>query len=355
MMRLLRTLHAWAGAALCLLIAVIALSGAVLTYKPAWLRATVAGASAPAVVEPERLAAVVRGAEAGFGVASIGSITFASDEIGLHQVYVRRGGGGYVDHTGRSVQRWGDRERFVDWLFELHRGLLADDVGDKIVGWIGIVLAVMTVTGLVLWWPARRSFAFKLAPGGGRAGWLRAHRDVGVLTAPFIVVLALTGAALDLPDVSRPLVGAVQAPAPKTAGEGAVNWAVALRNAQVAFPDARVRMAVFPAKAGAPASVRLQQAGEWHANGRTIVYLDPPTGRVLGALDAQAASTGHRLFNVFWPIHAAKVGGPLWQLVVFLSGLGLTALSLYGAESYRRKLFPTRKARAAGAGAEKLA
>jgi uncharacterized iron-regulated membrane protein len=338
----LRRLHAWAGLALCLLVAAISVSGSVLAYKPAIVRATVAGAAAAPDRSPASLARAMVAAEAAFG-PTVTSVTFASDEAGLHQVYLKGGGGGYLDQSGAVVQRWGDRERTLDWLFELHRGLLADATGDLVVGWIGVALVAMTVSGLVLWWPARRSFGAQVAPGRRRGGWLRAHRDLGVMTAPFIVVLALSGAALNLPDLFRPLMGATAAKAPKPSGaEGRVDWRRAMATAARAYPDGVIRMGVEPAKGGA-ASVRLQQPGEWHVNGRTVLYFDPADTALLGVSDSRKQPAGARAYNAFWPIHAAKVGGPVWRFLVCLSGIALAALSLYGAEAYRRKLFVRRQ------------
>lgn len=342
LMTWLRRLHAWTGFGLCLLVAAVAFSGSVLAYKPAIVRATVAGAAAAPDRSPEGLARAMEAAEAQFG-PSVTSVTFASPEVGLHQVYLKGGGGGFLDPSGQVVQRWGDKERGLDWLFELHRGLLADATGDLIVGWIGVALIVMTVTGLVLWWPARRSFGGHVLPGRGRAGWLRAHRDLGLMTAPFIVVLSLTGAALDLPDVFRPLMNAPAAKAPKpSGGVGKVDWLTAITAAKAAYPDGTIRMGVEPAKGGA-ASIRLQQPGEWHVNGRTIIYFDPADSRMIGVSDSQKLSAGGGVYNAFWPIHAGKVGGPVWRFLVFASGVALGALSLYGAEAYRRKLFPARR------------
>lgn len=338
LMTWLRRLHAWIGFGLCLLVAAVAFSGAVLAYKPAIVRATVAGAKSAPDSSPAALARAMAAAEAEFG-PKVTSVTFASDEVGLHQVYMKSGGG-FLDQSGAVAQRWGENERAVDWLFELHRGLMADETGDMIVGWIGVILIAMTVSGLVLWWPTRRSFGGHVLPGNGRAGWLRAHRDIGVMSAPFILVLALTGAALDLPDVFRPLMNAPAAKAPKLKDKsgGKLDWAAAVAAAQAAYPTGTVRMAVLPAKGG-PASIRLRRAGEWHVNGRTILYFDPKDSRLIGVADSQKQSAGGKLFNAFWPLHAAKVGGPLWRFLVCLSGLALGVLSLYGAEAYRRKLF----------------
>jgi uncharacterized iron-regulated membrane protein len=345
MMGLLRRLHAWAGLALCLFMAVIALTGSLLSFEPEWLRATTPGATVRPDLSPAALARVLAGAEAEFGQGQIGSVTFATDGFGLSEVYLREGGGGYVDGAGQVVQRWGANQRVIDIAFSLHRNLLAGEIGDKIVGWMGVALAVMVVSGLVLWWPSRRSFAARLLPtnGRGRAGWLSPHRDLGVMLAPLILALALTGAGLALPELARKPMGAMVPPAPtlETPFDGATDWGALLTAAQTALPDATLRMAVFPRKTAA-ASVRLRQPSEWHANGRSIVYLDPRDARVLTVVDDRTQPVGVKAFNTFWPIHAGRSGGTGFRLVLFLSGLGLAALSLYGAEAYRRQLLRAR-------------
>jgi uncharacterized iron-regulated membrane protein len=339
MLGMLRKLHAWTGLGLCLFIALVSFTGAALSLKPEWLRATTPGAAAAPDLRPVALARVLQGAEAGFGRGQVGSVTFASDEFGLSEVYLRDGGGGYVDANGRVVRRWGENERIVDIAFALHRKLLLGDMGATVVGWLGVVLAVMIVVGVVLWWPSRRSFTARLAPGPGRTGWLSAHRDLGVMVAPLGLALALTGAGLALPDLARRPIGATVPPAPKLSAPfaGEPDWRALLAAATAALPEAKPRMAVFPKKAAA-ASIRLRQPHEWHANGRSIVYLDPADATVLSVVDDQIQPAGVKAFNSFWPIHAGRTGGLAYRIVLALAGLALTALSLYGAEAYRRRL-----------------
>jgi uncharacterized iron-regulated membrane protein len=74
-----------------------------------------------------------------------------------------------------------------------------------------------------------------------------------------------------------------------------------------------------------------------------MVHLDPATGRVVEVEDALRQSGAERFYNGLWPVHASRVGGVIWKLATALGGLALFALSLYGAESYRRKLFGTRR------------
>lgn len=350
----LRKVHAWAGLGLALLLAVQALSGALLVFKPEWLRLTQAGAAAPVVSDPAALAEAGRAAERIFGAESIGSIVFAGPEIGLHQVYLEDGGGAYLDASGALVRRWEPNGRAVDWLFDLHHHLLNGETGEKVAGAAGLLAAVLILTGLIVWAPAWRSFRWSVVPvRDKRAAWLSAHRDLGVLVAPVALALTLTGAALALPELARPAAGfltggATAAPKPPSpsadAFPSAVDWSAALAAAQARFPDATVRIAVWPRAPGAPVQIRLRQPAEWHANGRTAVWL-APSGAVLQVVDAQGVGADQRLLDAAWPLHAAKVGGPLWKVSAFLSGLGLAALSVWGGVAYARKLLAPPRAR----------
>ncbi|MBL8555583.1 MAG: PepSY domain-containing protein [Phenylobacterium sp.] len=340
MLNVLRKVHAWAGLALCLLVLPLAVSGVLLVFKPQWIRATVPGADASATVTADTAAESLAAAQAAF--PGLRSVTFAGPEVGLHQAYVADGGGGYLTSDGEVIQGWDRNARVVDWLFDLHHHLLSGETGATVAGAIGLATALMVVTGLIVWAPAWRSFRGRIAPGAGRAGWLAAHRDLGLMAAPVLVVITLTGAALNLDALAARVMG-FQPSRPPAVGSGDVDWPGALSAAQARFPDAQIRMAILPAAPGKPASIRLRQPAEWHANGRTVVWIDPATSRIARVDDALAYAPAQRAYNAFWPIHASKVGGVAWKAVTFAAGLALIALSLYGAESYRRKLFPARR------------
>jgi uncharacterized iron-regulated membrane protein len=343
LLAVLRKIHAWAGLGLCLILTPLALSGASLVFKPQWIRATVPGADVAVVVTPEAGALAMARAEAAFG--SVRSVTFAGPEVGLHQVYVADGGG-YLSPAGAVVQTWGQNERVVDWLFDLHHHLLSGDAGQTVAGIAGLLAVAMVLTGLVIWAPAWRSFRGRIAPGRGRSGWLSAHRDLGLVATPILLTILLTGAPVALNQFTPSVMGFERAAPPAGAfGAGEVDWRVALAAAQARFPGSELRVAIPAAEAGKPASIRLRQPGEWHANGRTIVYVDPATSRIAAVDDAMTQEPASRLYNAFWPVHASKVGGLPWKIATFLGGLSLAALSIYGAESYRRKLFPVRRRR----------
>lgn len=65
---------------------------------------------------------------------------------------------------------------------------------------------------------------------------------------------------------------------------------------------------------------------EWLPNGHTIFWFDPADGRLVENRNALTLPKGSRLFNLAYPVHAAKVGGRTYQIVMTASGLGLTLL-----------------------------
>lgn len=341
-MALLRTLHAWTGFLLSLVLFAIAASGTLLVFKDDWTRLTIPGAAKGVAAPPPVAAAAIEAARAAFP-GQVRSVTLASPELGVHTVGLKEGGA-ILSPKGREVLRWGRNGRASDWLFDLHHHLFWGETGVLVAGWIGVVGLALSITGLVLWWPKRRAFRARVLPSSNtRPGWLSAHRNLGVIAAPMLVVIMATGSAMALPELSKPalvaMLGSGSEAKPKLkATVATLNWPAVTAAAQSRFPDAQLRIVVPPRKPGQPVEVRLRRPGEWHANGRTRVWLDGD-GRVLAAADALSAPLAARVFNGFWPLHAAKVGGLAYRLLAAAAGLSLALLALYGAESYRRKLF----------------
>src|SRR5690606_1156298 len=109
-------------------------------------------------------------------------------------------------------------------------------------------------TGLIVWFPAWRSFAGRMWPRTSRRrDLLSAHRDLGIVFAAPVFVFCLTGGAIIFHDETKALLSAifphqaqeVFAPPP---GVGDIDWPKALAAAQAAFPEGQLRMASFPAQ-----------------------------------------------------------------------------------------------------------
>ena len=337
-MKALRLLHRWAGGLIGLLLALLGLSGALLVHEDAFLRATVPHAAEGQRQDTATLAAAVTRVFA--AEERPRSIVLATADLGLNRLsYKDAQQGAYADQEGRVVLAWTSIwERPEVWLFVFHHYLFAGDVGKVITGVAGLAGLGFVVTGLILWWPTRRMFHLRAWPRMmKRAAIVHHHRDLGVLVAPLLIISLTTGAAMNLKWFSQALRAPFTAPSvmqqasalPKIKG-GALaedlDWAKLIGAAKARYPGAEVRIITPPAKAGGLISMRLRQQAEWLPNGRTMAWFDPADGRMVATRDAQTLPLGSRITNADFPLHAAKVGGLPYRLVMTVCGLALTLL-----------------------------
>lgn len=324
------------------MLALLGLSGAILVHKEAWL--ALPHADDPLVRDP---AAIGRATERLLAEPGAQSIVYASDSFGLHQLRTAGGGGAYADQAGHVVTRWSSQwERPELWIFDFHHHLFAGDVGETVIGVAGLVAILFVLSGAVLWWRTRRTFKFRLLPKRlSRPAIVTHHRDLGILAAPLLLLSAVTGTMM----IFRPVGEFVSAPfgpndavtrslaAPKVRG-GALaprpDWPAILAAAQRRFPDATFRILALPRKPGEPVTLRMKRAAEWLPNGRTTLWIDGGDGHVLAARDALALAPAAQRFNGAYPIHAAKVGGLAWRLVLTVSGLALALLGSLAVWSF---------------------
>ena len=354
MMRFFRTAHAWAGAVLSALLCVLGASGALLILKADYLRLALPQAREAASLAPQDLGPVLDAVEARFAGEGLRYVAVAEPGFGLHKAVFNDGGGAYVAGDGEVIARWAKNGRFEDWLFDLHHYLLIGDAGKTIAGVAGVAALVLVVTGIVIVWPSLRTFAWRVWPRSpARRDLVAQHRDLGIIFAAPILILVFCGVAMVFSAPVKSLLYAVTASKPSpvierpAAEEGKIDWTQALTAAYAAYPNSPPRIVSFAAKPGAPASLRLRQPAEWHQNGRTYVYIDPATSDVLATSDAQALSRGDRVFNALYPIHSSGIGGRLYELAAFLTGLALAVLGAVGTWTFLVRQMRAQKRRAA--------
>lgn len=337
-MRLVRLAHRWTGGLIGLLLFVLGLTGTVLVFKDDWLRAVVPHAAEARVSDPKLIGAALD--QAFSAPDRPRSVVLATDRLGVHRLnYEDKTRGAYVAQSGQVVTRWDSLwARPELWLFDLHHYLLIGDTGKTLVGIAGLAGLGFVITGVILWWPTRRTFVFAVLPRTWkRPGIVKHHRDMGVWSAPVLAVVLATGAIVALSPLYDGLAKALsprvdlEAVMAQPEHEGGplsadLDWSAMMVAAQARFPDADLRIVSLPTKPGGLIGLRMRRAAEWLPNGRTQVWFDPADGRVVGSRDALALPLGLRVINAQYPLHAAKVGGLAYRLVVAASGAALTLL-----------------------------
>ncbi len=61
-------------------------------------------------------------------------------------------------------------------------------------------------------------------------------------------------------------------------------------------------------------------------NGRTLLWFDPQNGSLIDSKNALEMPPGVRLNNLVYPVHAAKVGGTAYKILMTVVGLVVTLL-----------------------------
>lgn len=338
-MKLLSLLHRWTGGIVGLLLAVIGLSGTVLLWEGSWI--SLMGANDPATGDPRELGQAI--SVALDNGPDLSRITFAGEEIGLHQAIYADGSGAYIAQDGTVVERWSSLwERPELWLFDLHHYLLMGDAGKTVTGVLGILLLLFSGTGFVLWWRTRRTFRFRLWPARFTASAIvRHHRDLGAVASPLLMLAAVTGSLMVFPSASAfilsPLTNASEGPTlPEDlqSADAETDWQDVMASAGSVFPGAVPRRLMIPSSSGEPIAIRYRQDFEWTPNGRSYVWVDPANADVLASDDPARGDAASAVIEKFYPIHAAKVGGWAWRAVMTFAGLAMVILGLLGSWSF---------------------
>ena len=334
-MKLLSFLHRWAGGILGLLLAILGLSGTILVWESDWI--SLPGSGDP-VAENVQTIGQIAGREAAAGAIRI---TFANDELGLHHVAREGGAGSYVKQDGTTVAAWASQwERPEHWIFDLHHHLFAGHLGEEIAGYAGVAGLLFAITGVILWLRSRRAFRWQLWPKRFQPGPIVSHhRDIGIIVAPLLLLSFVTGTGMLFKDAAAAALSPfgtldTGAKPPEVAPvEGPAPVAAMLVAAKARFPAAELRRLTLPTKPGQPWSVRMRQPFEWTPNGRTTLIFDG-SAKLLRVDDPATGSRAGSIYETFYPLHAAKVGGLAWKLAMTLSGLGLTLLGALATWSF---------------------
>ena len=347
-MKTLDLLHRWLGGLIGLVLAVLGFSGALLVHKDAWVM--VPHASDAQVTQVAAIAATTESIMAD-PVTRPDMISFASRDFGLHRLRYADGGGAYTDQAGNVVTRWSSQwERPELWLFDLHHHLFAGDTGDTIIGIAAIIGLFFVISGIILWTRTRKTFEFRLLPRRmSRPAILRHHRDLGVVASPLLILALLTGAIL----VFRPLAALILGPGAPAQIDASLkapsypsvplarkqDWRGIILAAQARFPEAEIRSLSLPRKESGLITLRMKKPDEWLPNGRTTLWFAADSGQLAKARDASQLPGTVKIYNMLYPLHAAKVGGLGYRLVMTFTGLALGLLGTLTVWSFwfRRK------------------
>ncbi|MFC4257361.1 PepSY domain-containing protein [Altererythrobacter xixiisoli] len=251
--------------------------------------------------------------------------------------------------------RWGSYA--MTWIYDLHRNLLLGELGNQLVGWLGVVMLLLLISGLAVWWPRqslrreswRKALAFKrgAAPIRRLRDW---HKLSGLWSLPLLLLLTATGVLLALPPVKDSVLGTTVAPVvpvpavksviPAAGTASQIRIARALAAGHGALPDGRLAWIDVPAPGGDGAfRLRVQVPGDpSHRFPYSYVFVDQYSGAVLAVHDVRQGTAASTVNAWLRPLHDASILGTPTRILGVIIGLLPTALFVTGLLHWRRRV-----------------
>jgi uncharacterized iron-regulated membrane protein len=224
---------------------------------------------------------------------------------------------------------------WVDWMIDLHRNLLSGKQGRKAVGFAGIVLLILSMSGMLMWFTGRRSWRAWTQvrrEGPTRRFYFELHRATGLWACTFLALISFTGIERAFPDTFRAaIVSLTGEPATVKAPPGGKARSTRpleeyLRTARAAMPDGVPVELRLPDSGKGVVDLRLHRPGDLAPDGNHV-YLRPDSATVMMIDRLSDRPAGARFLAALAPIHYGEFGGipiqALWSL------LGLTPSLLF--------------------------
>ncbi|SEO25707.1 sulfite reductase (NADPH) flavoprotein alpha-component [Methylobacterium sp. UNC300MFChir4.1] len=378
---LLFRLHWALGLTAGLVLALMGLTGALMSYEEAVTafanrdRLEVAPGGRTAL-PPAALAARID-AQAGGRVANV--LTLSDDpRASVHVRFARdpetraRPPAAYADPYDGALLGPVRLEGAFTTVRDLHRWLLlpggSKGWGRTVTGACTLALLAFLATGLYLRWPRIHRWRIWLKPALSRPGrprWWSLHAVVGTWLLPVYLVIALSGLTWSYPwfkdGATRLLVGAPDAakpagrsaagkPADPIADGAAVDRAWADFRARTGA-EAGTAVLTLPGADTKAIRIRWLPKGVDAPSARNEIRYDPATGALLASERAADAPLGRRLLDNVLEVHRGRFFGDLVALLFCLAALAMPGFAATGLTLYvlRRRAGACRRTVAAGA------
>lgn len=340
--------HLWLGIALGFYYVLVGLTGSIIVYKKELERAMIPNLVrvAPAG-ERTSLAAMIDKVKSAYPQASLSNIytywepgdtwsfRLQSRAEGRIQVYVD-------PYRAEIVGEDRYRDKFLQWVYDLHVNLLLGDWGEWLNGWGGVALTIVSLSGLVVWWPGRRwwrqGFRYET-----RARWKRQNYDLhklaGFYSALLLVLVALTGAYFPFAaQYHRFFAWLTQGPAQLNAprvkpaeGVPAAPIDQVLAVAMAAIPGGTPTLFRPAAKPGEVHTLHHRLPGDWRTQGDNAVYIHPQTAEIVRVTYHRDLPLGVRLQRDMFGLHFGTFAGHYSRVLWVVLGVIPAVLFVSGA------------------------
>jgi uncharacterized iron-regulated membrane protein len=337
--RSLLTLHQWVGLAAGLFLVVIAVSGSALVFENEIDRALNPSTS---FVTPGAqtlpIEALISRVQAAYPSDQITGVRIAEKPDQPYELSLRSRQSAMVDpYTGTVLGLRDHEASFARWVHLLHTRLTAGKLGEAMVGWFSVAMLGLAMTGLVLWWPRQ------ILTVGSAASWKRTnfdlHNVLGFYSSLVMLAITLSGVLIAFENVTDPLVRRLNPPSPDApppqstpiAGGTRISVDDAVAIAEQALPGAFASNVGMPNTPTAVFRILKKFPEDRTPAGRSRVYIDRFSGKVLLVENTRTAPLGTRILNLKRSAHTGDIFGATTQALYFIVSLGIALQAVTGA------------------------
>jgi uncharacterized iron-regulated membrane protein len=240
-------------------------------------------------------------------------------------------------YTGKALGVWDDT-RFTRKLHDFHTHLLAGQIGSAIVAWGSVILLFLSISGLILWWRSK-IFGVNFRTSGAKFQY-DLHSTLGAASSLFLLAFALTGIVVHWEGPARRWANGVSdvpgrppqpKPEPPAAGTVPLDPSQLLARARAVVPGARATAIGFADNPTTPVLVLMKFPEDHTPAGRTRVFLDAYSGKVLTLVSSRTAPPAvSYVTRVNREIHTGDIGGWPTRILAAVFSLALPLLAITG-------------------------
>ncbi len=237
----------------------------------------------------------------------------------------------YVNqYTGKVLGSTEDGSNWIIKVHDLHVNFLSGKIGNTIVAVATYLLAILSIPGMVIWWPKK---TYRVKQSRSTMGATRdLHASIGFWSFAAMLLFSLTG--LGLHYQTGKLLLLLNPPAKQSLHYGpghGTSIEGMLQSAHEALPGAATPRLLLSERAGEPVFIYQRFREDKTPAGRSFTTIDPHTGAVLSVGSSRTAPLLQTAL-VEWTreIHTGTILGLPTRILAVFCALLLAVLTVTG-------------------------
>lgn len=343
---IIKILHHWFGVAFAAFFFVISLSGVWLVLDKHVVTSITNSefrASISAQTQTEA-GNIVGDIFSSYPIDEVSQIEFPIKGRAAYVVTMRSGNTIYLTQKSLTAFQPNSSGPVARFMRRVHTNLLNPwGIGHDIVIWTGIVAIFLSVLGLLIVIPQRRSFRKNRILGPREMTFKdmrRAHLSSGLVFSVFIIFFSATGWAIGEPEEVRQILASETVseklsttPIPTSIPIQNISQMIVAGMSE--FPDERLTLvSITEQDQDKIIELRLGDKNDFSAQGHSQMSFELETGAVLAmSRGAELHATSRALINMY-ALHTGEGKGLFYKILIALLGIAVAIVSIAGLLSY---------------------